>query len=902
MAWLIKQTVDIARGDRAGDKQQAIRPLAYPGNENAHRWEVKVLNNGIPADLSGYSASAEFDRQDGNRVPSVSSGITGNVAWVVFPADVYMIEGNVWARLSLSKTGENTPIAAITFRVQHRSNGPVIDPGGEIALDVAQLVSAIDAAVASIPPTWTELSDEVDDVKAAVQTLDHQINGKETLTWQDNTLFNAGGFVTSAKFVCTNLIAPGTYDIVVPDGYKYYIFEYVSDTQGTQIASAVPSSGRYTWANPAYISVGKVANTNLSATEKALIADEFVVANDGSLAATVQAHGDNLEVINANYLPLGHSQSQSIASGSDLNTYKAIGVYYVANATIAGGISNMPIAAPGRLIVQNTSDAGSGVQIYVSNFGDTFIRQYNASVVGDWRSYAFEGDYLPLSTAKYTPIASGSDLDDYTTPGVYKRAASNVTVSNLPENAPGELIVLTTATANNQVQFYLATTGSVWTRKHDAGGWSAWGKIVYDSDLDAYDVFDSGKYTAIAANSDLNDYTTPGNYKIIASNIASTVTNMPRSAPGKLAVLTTATANNIVQIYIDTDAIIWTRTRDARGWGDWERLVRDSEAELLRDTANSAIAYAQALMATADYNLSFANAPAPLGLKNYVGNNQNVHPKVLYFSSRFGGHFYWMAYTPYPYMQDKYENPCIAYSDDGYTWTNIAGNPLDDPQGNGYNSDTHLVYGSDTGTLECWYRYVTAERVEEIYRQTSTDGVTWTAKEKLFTSELSGAAHYLSPAVNFDGTQYKIWVVDNNRIKYYTAPANAPGTWTAVRTYSLAFSDDGSAANPWHLDVIEDNGQYIMLVMCQYGTALSAASRWNLFITTSADNETYSTPAKILGGSPYGWDKLMYRSSIVKVGSQYRIYYSGVDYDRSYHMAISESGSLSEFVGKYLGL
>ena len=156
----------------------------------------------------------------------------------------------------------------------------------------------------------------------------------------------------------------------------------------------------------------------------------------------------------------------------------------------------------------------------------------------------------------------------------------------------------------------------------------------------------------------------------------------------------------------------------------YNALEARSDAE--RRNTRNAVQY----MMRRNYDISYANAPAPIGLTTYVGNNQIVHPKVLYFPNKFGGYKYWMAYTPYPFANDVHENPCVAYSNDGYNWANIDGNPLDDPGGDGYNSDTHLVYVESTGTLEIWYRYVsnyeTTPVSEIIYRQTTKDGINWT--------------------------------------------------------------------------------------------------------------------------------------------------------------------------------
>lgn len=449
----------------------------------------------------------------------------------------------------------------------------------------------------------------------------------------------------------------------------------------------------------------------------------------------------------------------------------------------------------------------------------------------------------------------------------------------------------------------------------------------------------------------------------------------------------------------------------------YDELETQSDAEV-RNTKN-AVEY----MMRRHYDISFANAPTPLGLTTYVGNNQVVHPKVLYFPNKFGNRKYWMAYTPYPFANDKYENPCIAYSSDGYNWTNISGNPLDDPAGNGYNSDTHLVYVEATGTLEIWYRYVSNYKTppvsEVIYRQTTKDGINWTEKEMIANNDSGEYTKYLSPAVIHDGEKYKVWVVNDTSktINYYesgasaseetieldasmkvgkvdqagridtsatdymysekihlnaaksfqltgvnmkgvtvhpaircvtaydasgkvltdyskqsiaeasvsagrviamdssvdsvivtiykasnytnktvTLPAvgsNSNNGLAKVRDIPLTYQAAGKTYNPWHLDVIEDDGKTVLLIMCKSGTT------WSLFLSTSADNVTFTTPELVVAGNPYGWDTRLYRSSIVKVDGEYRIYYSAQNEIQKYGLGVCTSDKLSNFVGKW---
>lgn len=443
--------------------------------------------------------------------------------------------------------------------------------------------------------------------------------------------------------------------------------------------------------------------------------------------------------------------------------------------------------------------------------------------------------------------------------------------------------------------------------------------------------------------------------------------------------------------------------------------------EVQNDTDRRNTKNAVEYMMRRKYDISYANAPTPLSLNTYVGNNQIVHPKVLYFPNKFGNRKYWMAYTPYPFANDKYENPCVAYSSDGYNWINIDGNPLDDPAGNGYNSDTHLVYVESTGTLEIWYRYVgnynNPPVSEIIYRQTTKDGINWTEKEVVFNNASGKYTQWLSPAVIHDGEKYKVWVVNDTTklIDYYESVAASPAvnisledamsvgkinklgkidtsdtnymytekirlnaaksfqftgknlkgnlihpaircitaydadgnvltdyckeniaeasnsvgrtitmdssvdsvilsvykatnytdktiilpeitgdmTLNKIRSIKLTYTGNGKTYNPWHMDVIEDNGKTVFLVMCKSGTT------WSLFLSSSSNNTEFSTPELVVLGNPYGWDTRMYRSSIVNVDGEYRIYYSAQNEIQKYGLGVCTSDKLSNFVGKW---
>lgn len=596
--------------------------------------------------------------------------------------------------------------------------------------------------------------------------------------------------------------------------------------------------------------------------------------------------------------------TSSIPSESDINDYTTPGNFYVSTTAIAQSLSNMPVSKGGRLIVMSLSSQSAIFQIYIDVDGIVYTRKSSNAGWSEWNT---PKDGINVKYEDASSISSGSDLNDYTTPGNYYVSTNAIasSLTNIPVSEGGRLTVMSISSTNALLQIYISVSGVIYTRRKDLTGWYAW-----DYNADGINV----KYedaAAIPSGADLNDYTQPGNYYVRTTAIATSLANAPLylngqavNSGGRLLVMTLNSTNSILQIYTNVKGEIFTRKKDASNWTYWEQKI--SEADTSNYASRAAYNYLQAIIAQSDYDMAFANAFTPLSLKNYLSNTQNVHPKVLYFENGFGGHKYWMAYTPYPYSDDVNENPCVAYSDDGYAWKNISGNPLDVPADNGYNSDTHLVYRDDTGVLELWYRYFNRDTENKIiYRRTTTDGVTWTQKEVIKT--FSASEDCASPAIIWDGTNYLIWGVSaGTTIDFYTVSPADMSSWTFVRTINLTYYDNNIRVYPWHIDVIKDGDTYILLAMTR-NTRQVSDGIWSLFIATSIDNIDYGTPVKVVSGAD-GWDKYMYRSSIVKVGAKYRIYYSACNtksttsiYNNAYWgIGITESDNLTAgYVGKY---
>lgn len=301
------------------------------------------------------------------------------------------------------------------------------------------------------------------------------------------------------------------------------------------------------------------------------------------------------------------------------------------------------------------------------------------------------------------------------------------------------------------------------------------------------------------------------------------------------------------------------------------------------------------------------NAAVPLNIVTPLAENQNqpIHPKVLFLPNKFGGHYFWMAYTPYPNQNDGLENPCIACSDNLYDWHTPDGltNPLDSEtwyDAEQYNSDTHLLYRDDLNVLECWFRYCDElEPSETIYRMTSKDGVHWTEKELMFKNNGTGTypyAHILSPCILWDkeARLYRIWAIDKNisfKAIYYDTPDGK--NWANRQETNLV---------GWHFDVIRTELGYESVVS---DTSIATTISYS----TSSDGIVWSAKEVILGlGESGQWDdNRLYRPSLVKELGKYYLFYTGVHKPDSSHtvwkigLSVANDGDITHIRGYVSG-
>ena len=278
------------------------------------------------------------------------------------------------------------------------------------------------------------------------------------------------------------------------------------------------------------------------------------------------------------------------------------------------------------------------------------------------------------------------------------------------------------------------------------------------------------------------------------------------------------------------------------------------------------------------------NVPAYLVTPTEDGSGSTVHPSVVDMGPNgWHGWRFWMAVTGYYMSNDDYENPHILVSQDGVDWQVPAGlvNPVYKVTGSAFHSDTDLVYDADTDRMWLFFRRLILgpsfeEHRQQLYHSSSSDGVTWPASATVLNwTRPYGDGQVLSPAIVRRGPG-DWWLFG-----YYHASremviyrATAPdGPWTGP-TWAAGRANAGG--NPWHLDVIYDDG--VFRAICDLGPKYLGGAD-GLVAGSSRDglNWTWAnTQLMALSAAP-AWDSgELYRTTFTRHenGTHYRVWYS----------------------------
>lgn len=287
----------------------------------------------------------------------------------------------------------------------------------------------------------------------------------------------------------------------------------------------------------------------------------------------------------------------------------------------------------------------------------------------------------------------------------------------------------------------------------------------------------------------------------------------------------------------------------------------------------------------------------PLALSTPDGSGQAVHPDIALVPNGFLGFRYWMACTPYPFGDDRVENPIIRVSHNGIDWRCFPGSP--DPivptpeDSDWHHADTDLVIHDEQ--LHLFYIATNRKTGETIFWTTvSRNAVDWTSPVEVYSGQWG-----VSPAVCVckDGS-WRMWYVwcDTIRDQQQSLVYRRDGS----SSQSFSEPQDCSIEIPghvvWHLDVLEvEDGYETLVTAFPRGTN---PSRSRLFHASSTDGICFRLTSNqpIIRPSWSGWDnRMIYRSSFIRNPDRsYRIWYTGASWGMRCGIGVVEGATLSD--------
>jgi hypothetical protein len=265
--------------------------------------------------------------------------------------------------------------------------------------------------------------------------------------------------------------------------------------------------------------------------------------------------------------------------------------------------------------------------------------------------------------------------------------------------------------------------------------------------------------------------------------------------------------------------------------------------------------------------------PARLRLPTYEGSGQATHPDIL--GPGDGSRPFVLAFTPYPFSADRYENPSVLVSEDGLRFSEERRglNPLAPAPSTDHNDDPDLFFRD--GEYGILYLETLRPARQDLVLLRSRDRLSW--KRSVAASfDLRGAdsgPFILSPALAERGGELYLFYVNMSaspyRIEYFKGRDAA--SWEGLEARRPSLGD--LPFIPWHVDVVAAEGVYYMLIT-SVGKDAGGRRGYDLHVARSPDLESWElAPAPVFARPPLGC-RDVYRSTAYARGGDMFVYFS----------------------------
>jgi hypothetical protein len=239
--------------------------------------------------------------------------------------------------------------------------------------------------------------------------------------------------------------------------------------------------------------------------------------------------------------------------------------------------------------------------------------------------------------------------------------------------------------------------------------------------------------------------------------------------------------------------------------------------------------------------------PCALNIPTYDKSGQAVHPDILYHPEN--SHPFMLAFTPYPFSIDSFENPSIVVSDNGLRFfEEYPGlNPLAATPPRDHNNDPDMFYYN--GQLCIVYLETLRPEKQNLVLLTNSGGSCWSSRIVHTDYFDAGDPMILSPAYARINQQDYLFYVNMshspNRIQFVAINENFTPDFSTRQ--DIAINMQGLTS--WHIDIIPYNNSFYMLICCV--SAEKNKKKYDLYIAHSNNGSIWDFSMNMLIHNAY---------------------------------------------------
>lgn len=385
----------------------------FTQENEAHQFVITCTQNNAQLTLTG-TITAKVVLANGNTVELVGT-IDGGKAVVSLTQPCYNTAGRI--QISIFNTVGSTKLciyAAIAY-VQTAEHGDLID-GSQIIDSVEDLIADIQAAVATIPPDYSTLSNQVADLKSAFGTVQTALGVEYSRNLVNPDKWVSGTVIDSSTGVLNENSTYKTTDFIPCESGDVIYFTNVSPTNEFRNISTISAFrvGFYN-ANHEYLSYVNSGNSVSVPANAAYFRFTIQTTNTSTWSASINWYPTSLAEFE--YYQVTYALPSRVAALEDATSAYDANFEKIDNAlgyTVSRNLADKTKVTAGAVIDRNTGElntnadyqtsafipCGSGNIVYFTSLNSQGVFS-NISTVSFFRIGFYKEDYTYISCENY---------------------------------------------------------------------------------------------------------------------------------------------------------------------------------------------------------------------------------------------------------------------------------------------------------------------------------------------------------------------------------------------------------------------------------------------------------------------------------------------------------------------